>query len=95
MATPARTLTVSVELPLAPADMTAPDPAVVSDDLRRLWIIEQVRLKRIGVECLAQHTPPTAAQPHPTRWSTPWPIIVASREDRDSLAPRGRQQSIG
>ena len=42
-------MTVRVELPLAPADAGAADPAAVTEDLRRLWIIEQVRLKRIGV----------------------------------------------
>jgi predicted HTH domain antitoxin len=49
MAAPARTLTVSVELPLAPDDRGVPDPSAVTADLRRLWIIEQVRLKRIGI----------------------------------------------
>jgi predicted HTH domain antitoxin len=42
-------MTVSVELPLAPAELSTPDPAVVEADLRRLWIVEQVRLKRWGV----------------------------------------------
>lgn len=46
MATPNRTLSVSVELPIS-ADTS--DPAVVSTELRLLWIIEQVRLHRIGV----------------------------------------------
>jgi predicted HTH domain antitoxin len=49
MSTPARTLTISGELPMVPAEAGAPDPAIVKADLRRLWIIEQVRLKRIGV----------------------------------------------
>jgi hypothetical protein len=48
MVAPARTLTVSVELPLSAGD-AAPDPTVVGDALRLLWIIEQVRLQRIGV----------------------------------------------
>jgi predicted HTH domain antitoxin len=48
MAVP-RTLTVSVELPLSADDGVPPDPTVVGDELRLLWIIEQVRLQRIGV----------------------------------------------
>ncbi|MGA7120598.1 MAG: UPF0175 family protein [Polyangiaceae bacterium] len=48
MSGPARTLTVSVELPVA-SGAVAPDSQVVSQELRRLWIIEQVRAKRIGV----------------------------------------------
>lgn len=49
MSASVRTVTISVELPLAPADTRAPDPAVVRADLRRLWLVEQVRLKRVGV----------------------------------------------
>jgi predicted HTH domain antitoxin len=48
MAAP-RTVTVSVELPLSAGDGAPPDPIVVGDELRLLWIIEQVRLRRIGV----------------------------------------------
>ena len=44
-----RTLTVSVEVPLSTGDGTAPDPATVGSELRLLWIIEQVRIHRIGV----------------------------------------------
>jgi predicted HTH domain antitoxin len=43
------TLTVSVELPLSAGEGASPDPTVVGDELRLLWIIEQVRLQRIGV----------------------------------------------
>ena len=48
MAAP-RTLTVSVELPLSACDAASPDPTALGDQLRQLWIIEQVRLQRIGV----------------------------------------------
>jgi predicted HTH domain antitoxin len=48
MAASARTLTVSVELPLSAGEGGPLDPAVVGDELRLLWIIEQVRLHRIG-----------------------------------------------
>jgi predicted HTH domain antitoxin len=48
MAASARTLTVSVELPLSAGEGAPLDPAVVGDELRLLWIIEQVRLHRIG-----------------------------------------------
>jgi predicted HTH domain antitoxin len=48
MSAPARTLTVSVELPMA-AGAIAPDSQLIGQELRRLWIIEQVRAKRIGV----------------------------------------------
>jgi predicted HTH domain antitoxin len=48
MAGPARTLTVSVELPF-PTGGASADPAALSAELRELWIIEQVRLHRIGV----------------------------------------------
>jgi predicted HTH domain antitoxin len=48
MAASARTLTVSVELPLSAGEGAPLDPAVVRDELRLLWIIEQVRLHRIG-----------------------------------------------
>jgi predicted HTH domain antitoxin len=48
MAAP-RTLTVRVELPLSGGDGASPDPAALGDELRLLWIIEQVRLQRIGV----------------------------------------------
>lgn len=44
----ARTLTVSVELPVG-AGAIAPDSQAIGQELRRLWIIEQVRAKRIGV----------------------------------------------
>jgi predicted HTH domain antitoxin len=46
MSTPNRTLRVSVELPI-PAETS--DLAAVSTELRLLWIIEQVRLHRLGV----------------------------------------------
>ncbi len=49
MAAAVRTLTVSVELPLSSGEGASADPAVVGDELRLLWIIEQVRLHRIGV----------------------------------------------
>jgi len=59
MATPNRTLRVSVELPM-PAE--TPDLAAVSTELRLLWIIEQVRLHRIGVGKAAElATMPRAA----------------------------------
>jgi predicted HTH domain antitoxin len=45
----ARTVTVHVELPWAAGVETAPDPAVVGEELRLLWIVEQVRLHRVGV----------------------------------------------
>ena len=44
-----RTLTVSVEVPLSAGDGASPDPTAVGRELRLLWIIEQVRLRRIGV----------------------------------------------
>jgi predicted HTH domain antitoxin len=43
-----RTLTVSVEVPLSTGE-AAPDPAAVGSELRLLWIVEQVRVRRIGV----------------------------------------------
>ena len=46
MAASNQTLRVSVELPLAAG---AADPATVSAELRLLWIIEQVRFRRLGV----------------------------------------------
>jgi Uncharacterised protein family (UPF0175) len=50
MAEKVRTLEVSVELPLAETDVDAPpDPEVVSGELRFLWLVEQVRLRRIGI----------------------------------------------
>lgn len=47
MSLPAKTLTVHVELPWSGGG--APDPTEIGDQLRLLWIIEQVRLHRIGV----------------------------------------------
>jgi predicted HTH domain antitoxin len=44
-----RTLTVSVEVPLSASEGSAPDPVAVGDQLRLLWIIDQVRVHRIGV----------------------------------------------
>ncbi len=44
-----RTLTVSVDVPLSTGEGAAPDPATVGSELRLLWIIEQVRLHRVGV----------------------------------------------
>ena len=59
MATPNRTLRVSVELPI-PAETS--DLAAVSTELRLLWVIEQVRLHRIGVGKAAElSTMPRAA----------------------------------
>ena len=50
MAAPARTLTVSVELPLSgTGDDARPNPVTVGYELRLLWIVEQVRLRRLGV----------------------------------------------
>jgi predicted HTH domain antitoxin len=49
MSAAARTVTVHVELPWATAGDAAPDPAVVGAELRLLWIVEQVRLHRVGV----------------------------------------------
>ena len=49
MSASAHTLTVSVELPLSTCDGVPTDPAAVGETLRRLWIIDQVRLQRIGV----------------------------------------------
>jgi predicted HTH domain antitoxin len=48
MSVPARTLTISVEIPWSAEDGAAPDPAAVRGELRQLWIIEQVRLGRLG-----------------------------------------------
>jgi len=45
----ARTVTASVELPLSASDGDSPDPTVVGGELRLLWIVEQVRLQKIGV----------------------------------------------
>lgn len=44
----AHTVTVSVELPVT-GGATAPDSRLIGDELRVLWIIEQVRTKRVGV----------------------------------------------
>ncbi len=44
----AHTVTVSVEIPVT-GGTTAPDSRLIGDELRLLWIIEQVRTKRIGV----------------------------------------------
>ena len=48
MSAPARTLTVKVDLPWVAAG-EAPTLDAVSEELRLLWIIEQVRQRRIGV----------------------------------------------
>jgi predicted HTH domain antitoxin len=42
-------LTVRVELPWSAAGAASPDPVAVGHELRLLWIIEQVRLHRIGL----------------------------------------------
>ena len=49
MSASGRTVTVQVELPWSTEAKAAPDPAVVGEELRLLWIIEQVRLRRLGV----------------------------------------------
>lgn len=49
MSLPAKTLTVHVELPWSVAGGGTVDPMEIGDQLRLLWIIEQVRLHRIGV----------------------------------------------
>ncbi len=49
MSLPAGTLTVRVDLPWSAAGGSAPDPIEVGDQLRLLWIIEQVRHHRIGL----------------------------------------------
>ncbi len=49
MAAAVRTLTVSVEVPLSTREGASPDPATVGTELRLLWIIEQIRVRRIGV----------------------------------------------
>jgi predicted HTH domain antitoxin len=46
---PAETLTVRVDLPWSAAGGGSQDPVEVGDQLRLLWIIEQVRLQRVGV----------------------------------------------
>ena len=44
------TLDVGVTLPLTGSDVDTPaDPGVVGAQLRVLWLVEQVRLRRIGV----------------------------------------------
>lgn len=43
------TLSVRVDLPWSTASGAAPDERVVSNELRLLWIVEQVRLHRFGV----------------------------------------------
>lgn len=48
MSAPARTLTVSVEIPWSAEDGAPPDAVAAASELRQLWIIEQVRLGRIG-----------------------------------------------
>jgi len=49
MSVPAETLTVRVDLPWSAAGGAEADPVEVGDQLRLLWIIEQVRLHRIGI----------------------------------------------
>lgn len=49
MVAPVQKIAVHVELPWASAAGAAPDPAAISDELRLLWLIEQVRLHRVGV----------------------------------------------
>ncbi|MBM4362071.1 MAG: UPF0175 family protein [Deltaproteobacteria bacterium] len=45
----ARTLTVQVDLPWSIQNEAPPDPAAVGLELRLLWLIEQVRVHRLGV----------------------------------------------
>jgi predicted HTH domain antitoxin len=40
---------VSVEIPWQVAGSIAPDPARLSEDLRVLWIVDQVRRHRVGI----------------------------------------------
>jgi predicted HTH domain antitoxin len=47
MSGPTRRVTVRVELPWAQDDV--PDPTALGDELRRLWLVEQVRHRKIGV----------------------------------------------
>jgi predicted HTH domain antitoxin len=49
MSTTAKTLTVRVDLPWSVVGGSEPDLGELGDQLRLLWIIEQVRLHRIGV----------------------------------------------
>ncbi len=50
MAVPVRNIAVNVELPWSAAGGdAAPDAAALGDELRVLWLVEQVRLHRIGV----------------------------------------------
>jgi hypothetical protein len=49
LSTTAKTLTVRVDLPWSVADGTEPDLGELGDQLRLLWIIEQVRLHRVGI----------------------------------------------
>ena len=62
MSAPGRTVTIQVELPWSTEAKAAPDLAVVGEELRLLWIIEQVRLRRLGVGKAAEWaTMPRAA----------------------------------
>lgn len=50
MAARVRNIAVNVELPWsAAAGDAVPDAATLGDELRMLWLVEQVRLHRIGV----------------------------------------------
>jgi predicted HTH domain antitoxin len=49
MSTTAKTLTVRVDLPWSVVGGSEPDLEELGDQLRLLWIIEQVRFHRIGV----------------------------------------------
>jgi len=49
MGAPARELRISVDLPWPSPAGPAPHPAALAEELRRLWLIEQVRTRRLGV----------------------------------------------
>lgn len=42
-------MTVHVEIPLASTDASVPDAGAIGEELRRLWLVEQVRQRKIGV----------------------------------------------
>jgi predicted HTH domain antitoxin len=54
MAAREATLSVRVELPRSAAGGAAIDEGAVSEELRLLWIVEQVRLHRVGVAKAAE-----------------------------------------
>lgn len=49
------TLSVLVELPWLAAEGAAPDEQAVSEELRLLWIVEQVRQHKLGIGKAAEH----------------------------------------